>query len=616
MATGTAGSKSNRGKRFGRYRLLEVIGRGGMAEVYRAVAQGPGGFQRQFVLKRIRAEKAESTEFVDMFINEARISAMLEHPNIVQVYDFGEVDGDYYLAMEYLRGKDLLTVMRNLRASQRDLPIGIAAFAVNEVARGLAYAHGLSQGGKSLDIVHRDVTPSNIMLLKTGGVKLLDFGIARAAMKLRSTTPVSGLIKGKFAYLSPEQVRGKPVDGRADIFSLGVVFWECLVGQRLFWDNNDLQTMRNILEKDVPPPSLARPGLPPALDDLVLRALDRDPNRRLPSAAAMVEALTGYLNATHFSSDTVARLLEDVFGTDSWNEEPLPEMSMTPIPEPPTPQTLVAQARAVRTTSERAEEDTGYSVVSTVRPLPNLSPRPLYRWGAYALAGAVVLGTVGLGFRSKHHSDSKVTAGAAVSLPLPAAPPPATPETKLVETPPLPSAVEEPETDATLAAAAVAKTKPLAPIAAALPPVAKRGKLALAPKPQPHPLTLASKSPHDLEAARDARTRGLAALEGGQIQQARMILEAALVGLPGDAAILNGLGEAAFETGDLKGARTFAKRAVAGAPRSTKNQVLLGDVCFKMGLWTDAAEAYQAASKLAPNDASIQSRLARVQDKL
>ncbi|MDX2020065.1 MAG: protein kinase [Deltaproteobacteria bacterium] len=611
MATGPAGSSSVRGKRFGRYRLLEVIGRGGMAEVYRAVAQGPGGFQRQFVLKRIRAEKAESADFVDMFINEARISAMLEHPNIVQVYDFGEVDGDYFLAMEYLRGRDLLTVMRHLRSTGRDLPIGIAAFAVNEVARGLAYAHGLSQAGKGLDIVHRDVTPSNIMLLKTGGVKLLDFGIARAAMKLRSTTPASGLIKGKFAYLSPEQVRGKPIDGRSDIFSLGVVFWECLVGQRLFYDNNDLQTMRNIVEKDVPPPSLARPGLPPTLDDIVLRALDRDPARRIPSAQALVESLSGYLSGTRFQSDSVARLLEEVFGTDSWNEEPLPEMSITPIPPPPpTPRSLIAQARAGRTTAERAEEDAGYSVVSSVRPLPDLRPKTKLHAAAAAVAGTLILGGAGFALRSKPapHASTPVAAVApaapspAVPVPAPAAavpaPAPAPEAPTPVTSPPLP------QKPAPLAVAHATK-----PVNAAKLPVAAKAKLALAP---PAPARRAE----DVAAAREARLRGLQALDNGQMQRARTALEAALVDLPNDAEVLSGLGEAAFELGDYKGARNYARRAIGLGPRAIKNHLLLGDVCFKMGLLPEALEAYKSAAALSPNDASIRTRLARVEAKL
>ena len=610
MASGTAASTPIRGKRFGRYRLLEVIGRGGMAEVFRAVSHGPGGFQRQFVLKRIRAEKAESQEFVDMFINEARISAMLEHPNIVQVYEFGEVDGDYFLAMEYLRGRDLLTVMRHLRANGRDLPIGIAAFAVNEVARGLAYAHGLSQGGKSLDIVHRDVTPSNIMLLKTGGVKLLDFGIARAALKMRSTTPASGLIKGKFAYLSPEQVKGKPIDGRSDVFSLGVVFWECLVGQRLFWDNNDLQTMRNILEKTVPPPSLARPGLPPALDDLVLRALDRDPARRLPSAAAFVEALTGYLNATHFSSDSVARLLEDVFGTgSSWNDEPLPEFSATPIPPPPLPAPAVIpeRPRVARTTAERAEEDGSYSVVSSVRPLPDLGARSPLRWGAYALAGLVVLVGAGIGIRAKRSTASVSSASIAPTSPAAKqAPPPA----HLPAPAPVAAVVPvEPLALPNVALSAQAKAAKSS-IAKALNP--GRGRLALAAPHVPTP----AKTSAELEAAREARVHGFEALENGQMHRARTALETALDAMPNDAQVLGGLSEAAFELGDLKGARAYARRAVASAPRAAKNHVLLGDACFKSGLLPEAAAAYRTASELSPGDASVTKRLARVEAQM
>ena len=612
MASGTAASTPIRGKRFGRYRLLEVIGRGGMAEVFRAVSHGPGGFQRQFVLKRIRAEKAESQDFVDMFINEARISAMLEHPNIVQVYEFGEVDGDYFLAMEYLRGRDLLTVMRHLRANGRDLPMGIAAFAVNEVARGLAYAHGLSQGGKPLDIVHRDVTPSNIMLLKTGGVKLLDFGIARAAMKMRSTTPASGLIKGKFAYLSPEQVKGKPIDGRSDVFSLGVVFWECLVGQRLFWDNNDLQTMRNLLEKDVPPPSLARPGLPPALDDLVLRALDRDPARRLPSAAAFVEALTGYLNATHFSSDSVARLLEDVFGTgSSWNEEPLPEFSATPIPPPPVPAPAVVseRPRVVRTTAERAEEDGSYSVVSSVRPLPDLGARSPLRWGAYAMVGLVVLMGAGIGIRAKRSTTIATSASIAPAKPFAEN---AAPSAQIAASGPVIVAVAaQPVAQPNVAAPEPAKT-PKSSIARAV--NSGRGRLALAPSHVLPPTPV--KSSAELEVAREARVHGLEALETGQMHRARTALETALVAMPNDAQVLGGLSEAAFELGDLKSARAFAKRAVASAPRAAKNHVLLGDACFKSGLLPEAAAAYRTATELSPGDASVTKRLARVEAQL
>src|SRR4051812_23587546 len=169
-----------------------------MAEVYRAVAHGLEGFQRVFVIKRILKEKSATPEFVEMFVNEARISALLNHPNIVQIYDFGQIDGSYFLAMEYLRGKDLLTVLRQLRSAGHQMTPDVAAYVVQQVALGLDYAHQLTQRGKALSIVHRDVSPSNIMLLRAGGVKLLDFGIAKADREIHDDVNTqAGMVKGK-----------------------------------------------------------------------------------------------------------------------------------------------------------------------------------------------------------------------------------------------------------------------------------------------------------------------------------------------------------------------------------------------------------------------------------
>jgi len=196
--------KQDKLQRFGRYYLLERIGVGGMAEVYRAVTQGVEGFRRMFVVKRILAEKSRSPTFIQMFCEEARISALLHHPNIVQVYDFGHVGGSYFLAMEYLLGKDLASVMRVLRGSNLALPPSMAAFIGQQVALGLGYAHGLrGSNGQPMGIVHRDVTPSNIMLLHAGGVKILDFGIAKAG-EAAGGEEVGGAVKGKLRYLAPE----------------------------------------------------------------------------------------------------------------------------------------------------------------------------------------------------------------------------------------------------------------------------------------------------------------------------------------------------------------------------------------------------------------------------
>jgi eukaryotic-like serine/threonine-protein kinase len=213
-------------ERFGRYVLLDRIGAGGMAEVFRAVMPGVEGFQRTFVVKRILAERAQSPYFVDMFVQEARINALLHHPNIVQVFDFGNVGGTYFLAMEYVRGRDVSEILRRLRKRERPCPAGVAAFIAREVAAALAYAHTLAApDGTAFDIVHRDISPSNIICPRTGGVKLLDFGIAKALGEPEVEKTGHGVFKGKLSYIAPERIKDLPIDGRADLFALGTVLW-------------------------------------------------------------------------------------------------------------------------------------------------------------------------------------------------------------------------------------------------------------------------------------------------------------------------------------------------------------------------------------------------------
>jgi serine/threonine-protein kinase len=317
------------GQRFGRFLLQECIGRGGMAEVFRAVAQGVEGFQRVFVVKRIHKEKSANPALRDMFVNEARLSALLNHPNIVQVYDFGTIDDCYFISMEYLRGKDLLLVLRQLRAARKVMPPALAAFIAREVAAGLAHAHGLTaRGGKPLHIVHRDVSPSNIMLLRTAGVKLVDFGIAKANDVLFEGTEgntATGRVKGKLSYLSPEQVRNESLDARSDIFSLGVVLWECLTGKRLFYDKADYHTMNNVLERPVPPPSTQRSEIPPALDFIAIRALERNRDHRYQDAKVLFDDLDHYLADTRFRPAVQTQMLDELFGPEPGTEvEALP----------------------------------------------------------------------------------------------------------------------------------------------------------------------------------------------------------------------------------------------------------------------------------------------------
>jgi eukaryotic-like serine/threonine-protein kinase len=305
------------GERFGRYRLIERVGKGGMAEVFCAVAEGPRELQPVFVIKRIRPDRTDSPKFVQMFCDEARISALLAHPNIVRIYDFGQIDGAYFMAMEYLRGKDLDLVMRTLWAARAAISPSLAALIVSEVARALHHAHTaiIPDGGPG-GIVHRDVTPSNIMLLWNGGVKILDFGIAKAASEARARDGKPPKVEGKLAYLSPELVLGGEIDGRSDIFALGVVLWEMLAGCGLFTGPDEYETMRNVLVQPIAAPSQGRPGVPAALDAIVARALERDPARRYQTACDLADDLDRFLAGTPSPGESVSELLRGLFGAE------------------------------------------------------------------------------------------------------------------------------------------------------------------------------------------------------------------------------------------------------------------------------------------------------------
>jgi serine/threonine protein kinase len=305
------------GQRFGRYRLIERLGKGGMAEVFRAGVDGARELQPSFVIKRIRPDRTDSPKFVQRFCDEARISALLSHPNIVRIYDFGQIEGAYFMAMEYLRGKDLELVMRTLRAARAAISPFLAALVARDVARALHHAHTATlPGGAPGGIVHRDVTPSNVMLLWNGGVKILDFGIAKAASEARARDDQASKVEGKLAYLSPEMVRGGQVDRRSDNFALGVVLWEMLVGSGLFTGPSEYETMRNVLMQPIAAPSGGRPGVPAALDPIVARALERDPARRYQTAAEMADDLDRFLAGASSPGESLSQLLRGLFGAE------------------------------------------------------------------------------------------------------------------------------------------------------------------------------------------------------------------------------------------------------------------------------------------------------------
>jgi len=321
---------------YGRYVLLDKIGEGGMAEVFRAAVLGPAGFQRILVIKRILSSISQDQSFVSMFIDEANLCARLSHPNIVQIYDFGKVADTYFIAMEHVMGRNVSAMMSKVVRAHRLLPPVVAADIVHQVCLGLDYAHTLKVGDRPLGIVHRDVSPTNIMVAYTGAVKVLDFGIARAA-EGRETSTRSGLLKGKIAYLAPEQIHFGPLDCRVDIFAVGIVLHEMLAGRRLFRANNDLQMMKMIMEMVIPPLAIQNPEVKPGLEHIVMRALERDPDLRYSSAAEMALDLEGYLIDERHSAKATSHFLEDLFSD---------EISRTPTCEMATDK-LIEMMRAV-----------------------------------------------------------------------------------------------------------------------------------------------------------------------------------------------------------------------------------------------------------------------------
>jgi hypothetical protein len=278
------------GTRFGRYEVITEIASGGMATVFLGRALGAAGFQRLVAIKCLHPHVAKDDEFVGMFMDEARLAARIRHPNVVPTLDLENGDDGLFLVMEFVEGEGLLGLLRGVFKDRKRVPIPIAMRITLDVLAGLHAAHELTgQSGEPLRLVHRDVSPHNILVGIDGIARITDFGIARAEERLSVTR--DGQIKGKIAYMAPEQTSGTPVDRRADLWSLGVVLWECLAGRRLFFGQNDGEVLRNLLVHPIPRLRELVPEIPEALDAVVHRTLSRDPDERFPTAAHMAEAL-------------------------------------------------------------------------------------------------------------------------------------------------------------------------------------------------------------------------------------------------------------------------------------------------------------------------------------
>ncbi|PTL79860.1 serine/threonine-protein kinase [Vitiosangium sp. GDMCC 1.1324] len=278
---------------FGKYQLLRKIASGGMGQIFLALEQG-AGFERLVVLKLILPHLAEDEDFLTMFLDEARLVARLAHPNLITILDLTEIDGRHCLAMEYVQGEDVRRLDKFARNQGRPLPVGLALRIIAEAAAGLHHAHqARDQQGRPLQLVHRDVSPQNILVGFDGGVKVIDFGVAKAAGSASHTA--TGVLKGKYPYMSPEQANGQDVDARSDLFALGVVLWELLTNRRLFKGDTDMMTLRLVRDCQVPQPSQLQAELPPGLDELVLKALARTPEQRFPDCGAFRLAIEDYI---------------------------------------------------------------------------------------------------------------------------------------------------------------------------------------------------------------------------------------------------------------------------------------------------------------------------------
>ncbi len=299
-------------RHLGRYELLRRIAVGGMGEIFLARMRGAAGFEKRVIIKTILGHLAAEEEFVTKFLDEGRTVVQLTHGNIVPVFDMGEEDGEYFIAMEYIPGRDLREILRRLMPQGRGLPVELATYVVSELCKGLDYAHRKEdEQGQLLGIVHRDVSPSNVLISHEGEVKVIDFGIASATSRLAQT--VSGRIQGKFCYMSPEQATGARVDERSDIFAAGVVLYELLTNARPFHGANDMETLDLVRRCEVDPPSVLDPTIPPEVDAIVMRALQRDREARYPSIDRMQVDLLEYLY-THGQSPTGRDLARFVTG--------------------------------------------------------------------------------------------------------------------------------------------------------------------------------------------------------------------------------------------------------------------------------------------------------------
>ncbi|HEY3452625.1 MAG TPA: protein kinase [Myxococcales bacterium] len=347
---------------FGKYELLQCIAAGGMGEVFLAREVGQTGYEKVQVIKVLLPHLVKDPEFVRLFLDEARIAAQLNHPNIAAIYDLGQNDGSYFIAMEYVHGESLEVIERQAWGRGRKVPLKVLARIVADAAAGLDYAHHASDpSGRPLRIIHRDISPQNVLVGFDGGVKIIDFGIAKAAG--RSSQTRVGVVRGKIPYMSPEQAAGLRIDQRSDVFALGVVFFEMATGKRLFPYTNDLRTLALVTRCEVPRPSTLEPDVDAALEAVMLKTLAKDPVDRFQTAGELRAALEEWLSK---GGETVPTTLLGAFMGELFNERLELERQEGK---------QFTSAKVVP--SEIFAGQTGQTSIPSPNPSPNPNPEPL-----------------------------------------------------------------------------------------------------------------------------------------------------------------------------------------------------------------------------------------------
>ncbi|HUS30761.1 MAG TPA: serine/threonine-protein kinase [Kofleriaceae bacterium] len=351
---------------FGKWYLLGLIARGGMAEVYRARPQD--GAKNLFAVKVMRPQLAREARFIDMFNREGKLAMMLKNRCIVETVEIGQDDGRHYIAMEYVAGRDLTQVLRRCQETQQRIPVPHAVYIAARIAEGLHFAHTLvGPDGRTLNIVNRDVSPSNVRLSYDGDVKLLDFGIAQALMKFTSEI---GILKGKFSYMSPEQIRGMPLDARTDVFSAGIILHEMLTTEKLFRGDTEFALMEKVRKAEVPPPSNFNRRVTPELDAISLKALARDVADRYQSAAQLAADLDALIAGYRFDPKELRQFMRQLFRKEYARE--LEETETALEAEPGASFGIPNYAQRGPTTGSMQSQETP---TSEMQPIPRPGPQ-------------------------------------------------------------------------------------------------------------------------------------------------------------------------------------------------------------------------------------------------